>query len=334
MLASRFRGLSPLVLLMANIILGTLPGDCAAGELLSATGIIKAMDLSANKVTIHNSDGNSMTVSINAGSAISRNSKKAKLKALVLGDEVTVQYDGSTLNAASLAASGPVVERVSGKVNAVNKGHGTILLGAKRLISVNAGTRISRGGKAVSLSSLTRKDRFVAQLNPGTNLVVSFIGDGPETAEVEGTISAIEGNSVTITPENGASDVALIVDESVMIEIDGEPATLADLYVGQGVEAYYDPATLIAFSIEAEADDEEFEKDDAQLQGTIAQVDLVNFTLTVTPAGGGVDITLRVSACTEIEVNGEEATLAEVQVGMPVEVEYDADTLLVEEIEA
>ena len=54
----------------------------------------------------------------------------------------------------------------------------------------------------------------------------------------------------------------------------------------------------------------------------------------ITPLGGGPNITLVVNAATEVEVNDDGGTLVDIQVGMPIQAEYDAATLVATEVEA
>jgi hypothetical protein len=56
--------------------------------------------------------------------------------------------------------------------------------------------------------------------------------------------------------------------------------------------------------------------------------------VTIAPQGGGANVTLTVNASTEVDVNDEGGTLADLQIGMPIKAEYDTVTLLASEIEA
>jgi hypothetical protein len=101
------------------------------------------------------------------------------------------------------------------------------------------------------------------------------------------------------------------------------------LQVGQGVDAEYDPTTLVAFKIDVNNEIEE-----ADVEGIVAGVDTNAGTVSITPLGGGPSITLVVNAATEIEVNELGATLADIQIGMPIKAEYNIATLLASAIQA
>lgn len=301
---------------------------------LSVNGKILTLDLAAKVVTLKKSDNSTIALKFAQTTSVTRNGKSVRLNALVLGDTVQARYK-SNRNLTKFNASGPKSKKVAGILNDALKGSGTVVIGGKS-VKTNAETRISRNGNLVSLSQLTRQDKLVAHVKPadaqsaGQPEARDIIADGPEDLEVHGVISALSGNQVTVTPGNGTADVVLNVTDSTMIEVDGEHATLGDLKVGMEIEAAYDPATNNAFSIET---DSEGEAGDAHINGTVSAVNTGAGTLTIAPKTGD-PVTLNVDASTEVKVNNIEATLQDIQVGMPVSAEYDKATLLAKEIKA
>jgi carbon monoxide dehydrogenase subunit G len=279
-------------------------------------------------VTIRTSVGTSVRLSVGKSTSITRNGATVTLKDVALNDSVTAHYKVSRLSVTTLAASGPAVTTTSGRASTMSTAGGTIAL-ASTTLQTNANTRISRNGTIVGLRQLTLKDALVAHVATGTNVALDILSDGPDEGEVQGVISAISGNDVTITPGGAAPQVTVVVGASTLIEIEDASGTLADLAVGQSVEAEYDPTTLAAFSIDVSNEGE-----DGEVQGTVAAVDTATGTVTITPQGGGANITLTVNASTELDVNDEGGTLADLQIGMPIKAEYDTVTLLASEIEA
>lgn len=74
--------------------------------------------------------------------------------------------------------------------------------------------------------------------------------------ELEGVITEIEGNEVTIELEDG-STMTLLVDEQTVIELeDDSPGTVADLQAGARIEAKFDPSTNTASLIKVAPEDE------------------------------------------------------------------------------
>ncbi|MBM2812182.1 MAG: hypothetical protein HW416_2941 [Chloroflexi bacterium] len=324
-----------LVLLAGDV---ASPVAAAQEEALATvvTGVINTIDPVAKTLNIKLATGTSVTLRVARRASITRNSVPTNLEGLVLRDNITAKYRAFNLSATVLDATGPAVQSVSGSVTDLNMSSGVLTVGSES-VQTTANTKISRNGLVVSLSKITTHDTVVVHIAT-TSAVArsaatasSVVASGPVEDEVDGAISAIAGSNVTIAPTNGASPVTVVVTANTHIELDGQTVGLADLQVGMQVEAHYDPITFEAFVIDA---DSLGQADDAKIHGLVAAVGLDAGTLTITPDGGGANVTLIVNAATEIEVNGEDATLAEVQVGMPVRAEYDSSTLVAEEVKA
>ena len=317
--------------LVLAVTLGIVSGANAHGgssSTASITGTVQTIDVAKKYVTIKTSVGTSVKLTAGRSTSITRNGAPSSLASLTLNDSITGQYKVSRLAATTLTASGPAVTAASGRTGSVSLASGVLSVGSQNL-QTNASTRIARNGQIVALRQITLRDTLVAHVATGTNVALDVLADGPEESEVQGAISAIAGNNVTITPDDGSPPVTVVVGTSTLIEVNDAPGTLADLQVAQAVEAEYDPTTFAAFSIDVSS-----ESEDAEVQGTVFGVDTVAGTVTITPQGGGPNITLVVNAATEISVNDEGGTLADIQPGMPINAEYDAATMLATQIEA
>ena len=303
--------------------------ETSAATSVTVSGRIKTIDPAMSLVTIQESNGTNVALKVVASTKITRNGSKSALDGLALQDSATAHLYANTHNASSLNVKGPAVSTSSGRVKNASRGSGVLTIRSKKY-QTTANTKFSRNGQIVSLSQITRKDSVIVHTKPGTNNALDVIDDGPGEAEVEGTITAVDttGNTLTIAPSNGTPSVTLTVTTSSIIELDDNPAALADLQVNMHADAEYDPTTMAAFSIEAESASEQVE-----VTGTVAGIDLTGSTITITPTVGS-SITLSVTAATEIQVNDESATLADVQVGMPVQAQYDAATLVAQQIDA
>lgn len=306
----------------------TVASARGGGGTASITGTVYTVDAARRNVTIKTSAGTSIKLAIGRSTSITRNGSPSSLNALALNDSVSAQYKVSRLSATALTAAGPAVTTTSGKASSVSRAGGVLSIGSQTL-QTNANTRISRNGQIVALGQITLKDTLVAHVAMGTNVALDVVGDGPQESEVHGVITGISGNNVTIAPDDGSPAVTVVVGTTTLIEVNDASGTLADLVIGQAVDAEYDPTTFAAFSIDVSSEDEE-----AEVEGTVAGVDTTAGTVTITPQGGGPNITLTVNAGTEIDVNDEGGALADIQVGMPIKAEYDALTLLASEIEA
>ena len=320
-----------LVLALATVAAppaGARGGGGGGGSTASITGSVYTIDTAKRNITVKTSVGTSVKLAVGRSTAITRNGVGVTLKDLALNDSITGSYKVSTLAAKALTASGPTVTTVSGRAGAVSLAAGALSVGSQNL-QTNAGTRIARNGQIVALRQITSRDTLVAHVAAGTNVALDILADGPDESEVRGVISMISGSNVTITPDDGSPAVTVVVTTATIIEVNDAPGTLTDLQVSQAVEAEYDPTTFAAFSIDVSS-----ESEDAEVKGTVFAVDTTLGTVTITPQGGGPNIVLTVNASTEIEVNGDGGTLADIQVGMPISAEYDATTLLAAQVEA
>ena len=304
-------------LLLASTLASPALADTDAAKL---EGKLLTLNFGSKTMMVKQNNGTRVTLSFNQKTAIERNGKKAKVKALILQDTVQIKLKKNS-GIVALQATGPAGKKVVGALNDAHKQEGVLEIGGKTVL-VTSATHIARNGKIVSLSRLSRQDKIVAHVKPGESSAseaFDLIAEGPENDELHGTISAISGDQVAIAPDNGAAEVTVTVDALTLIEIDGATATLADLTVGMFVEVAYDPDTFLAYSIEADGDGNDSH---ASVSGTVTDVNVAAGTVTLD--ANGSSITLNVGACTEIEVNDEEAGLSDIQVGMPIYAEYDS----------
>ncbi len=315
-------------LLAMSLVAITANARGGGGGTATITGTVYTVDTAKKSVTIKTSTGTKVKLAVGKSTAITRNGAPGSLKDLALNDGVGAQYKVSRLSATALSASGPAVTNATGKVSGVSLAGGVLSLGSRHL-QTNANTRISRNGTIVSLRQITLQDALVAHVAMGTSIALDVVGNGPEESEVHGIISVISGNNVTIAPIDGSPAITIVVGATTLIEVNDGSGTLADLLVGQAVDAQYDPKTFAAFEIDVSGVGEELE-----VEGTVDGVDTTAGTVTITPEGGGPKVTLTVNAATQIDVNGDSATLVDIQVGMPIKAEYDAVTLLAAGIEA
>ena len=194
--------------------------------------------------------------------------------------------------------------------------------GANVVLNVDSATVIKRSGATASLADLQVSDRVEATYNPVTLLAAS-VNAWPNLVTLMGTISAVDtgAGTLTVTPKGGGTNVVLTVDSTTVIKRSGATASLADLKVGDLVEAKYNPVTLLAANISA------WPKI-VWLWGTISAVDTGAGTLTVTPKNGGANVVLTVDSKTYIRRDHHSATLADLQVGDHVLARYDQGSLL------
>lgn len=194
-------------------------------------------------------------------------------------------------------------------------------------VIVAKGTRLMRNGKAVTLAKLRVGDKTSLKYNPATKRA-DEVDDTPGLYDIHGTVQTVDttASAVTIASEEGGNSVTLNVNTGTVILRNGAPAALADLLVGDKVEAKYDSATMIASLIKTDSED-------GEVQGTLSTVDGAAGKVSITPAGGGSDVVLSVVNSTVLISNDTIITLADLHVGDAVQAEFDSTSLVASKIE-
>lgn len=151
-------------------------------------------------------------------------------------------------------------------------------------------------------------------------------GGGGSMLKAKGRIAAVDvaGSSVTISDNRTGALVQVFADASTEIRKNNiKNAAVADLTVGDRVEARYDAASFVAKEIRAKS---------AKVEGTLTMVDLAANTVTITPLGG-TPVVLNVTPATKIERNEIHVTLGQLVVGDAAEAKFDATTMNASKIE-
>lgn len=325
-----------LVALLLTALL--LPAAALAANTTSATGVIGSLSPATRTVTIQKSDDTQVILRATEHTVLTRNGKPARFTALALRDQVTVQFRNSAL--VRLDAHGPALDSTRGVFTAFDAASNKLTMatvqGARSFL-INASTLIERNGTPTTAQGLARGDALLAHspaVPAGTTATAAdVVADGPEEEDVEGTITALSGQDVTITPEHGSA-VTVHVNASTVIKVldasGAHTATLADLATGMRAAADYDPVSLVADHILARA----AEHHQAEVEGKVTAVNATAGTISIAPEHGGGAVDLHTDSATRISRNGAVATLADVKVGDAAEARYDATTKLASRIEA
>ncbi len=201
------------------------------------------------------------------------------------------------------------------------------LKGANVKIRVAKGTILSRKGKPSSFSKFHVGDKVNLKYDAKTKQA-SKIEDAPGLYEIHGTVESVDvtAGTLTVASEEGGNSVTLNVDASTSIWRNGASATLADLLVGDKVEAKYNSATMLASSIKTEVED-------SDLLGTVAAIDTAAKTVTIAPEDGSADVTLNISESTVFISHDTVISFGDLAIGDFVEAEYDSSTMIASKIE-
>jgi hypothetical protein len=346
-------------LILALVLAVARPGfaDRAGAKI---NGTIAAIDQSAGSLTVTAARGGaSVTLTVDGRTVVTINGRRTSFTNLAVGNQVDVRYNASTLVAQTIAArvhytppppSPPPCAKADGWISAVDPVQSTVSIASRDgdstvTVIVDASTVIERNDTTATLADLQVGDRAEAVYSPSTMIATKIEAESctpppppPSLAEVHGSIASVDPdqNSVSIAAKDGNSTVTVIVDASTVIERNDTTATLADLQMGDRASACYDPSTMVAKLIEAEAyvPPPAPVAPPAHISGTIAAVDTVQASVTIGAWDGESTVTVLVDASTVIERNGTTATLADLQVGDKADACYDPSTMVAKCIEA
>ncbi len=202
--------------------------------------------------------------------------------------------------------------------------------GATLSLKVDSETEVRLNGQEATLADLEAGTVVSVRYNSETMVAAEVIARARTEARASGVIASVDSASgqVTVELDNGRT-IGLRVDTATEIEINGQPATLADLEAGASVKVRYDASTGVALQIEAraEAEAEEDTEDDATARGTVKSVNTLAGQIVI-EAEDGTEITLNITSDTETSIDGQAATLAALAaiIGASAEVEYSTET--------
>jgi len=184
--------------------------------------------------------------------------------------------------------------------------------------------------EGVTLANLKVGQRVRVQYDRETKVALKVSLRALEPARIKGAVSAIDTSkgTITIKPEAGSPVTLTVTADTIVNKNDREKDTLGNLAVGDlVVEAHYNAVTLAAFLVVVHS------PRPAELNGYINSVDAAGNTLTVLSRGWDT-LALKVTARTELEKDGQKATLADLGIGDRVQGRYDVATMTLARLEA
>lgn len=152
--------------------------------------------------------------------------------------------------------------------------------------------------------------------------------------KVEGTITAINGDSVTIQTAAGV-DVQFMVTATTVLEKNGVHVVFSAFSVGDTAEAKFDAVSRNAYKLESGEDPEDNgggnQSGQSKVEGLITAVNESSISIR---QQNGTIVTVLVDANTKIERNDLHVPLNAFQVGDRGEARFDASTMLASKVEA
>ena len=180
------------------------------------------------------------------------------------------------------------------------------------VLNITPDTKIKRNGSAATMTDLVLGDKITAD-DDGLFTPHKIKAKGKQVIIVQGGVQNIQNAKIQI------SNRIVIPDSKTLITRNGKPASLASITLLDNAVAHLKGGDDAA-DIQSEG------PDDDEVEGTISAVDLAASTVSITPEDGSADVTVNVTAETEIEVDGEEGTIDDLQVGQHVEAKFDPVT--------
>jgi hypothetical protein len=320
----------------------------AATSIAEVQGLIRAVNLDLDIVTISPFDGPPVELHVVESTAISVNGERAPLERLQPGMGARATYHLVSHEAISIAARSDVEEctpvGISGLILRVEVDRGHLAIqpreGDPVVLNITNRTEITLNGDPARLGDLQPgmgvEARFCRETLTAT--AVAARSDDPGDC----TLSSARGLIARVNPDTGALAIALsnteiltlTVTDRTEITLNGRPGRLSDLRNGMRVEARFCRETLMATVVAAQSED----PGDCVLTGASGLIQRVNpdaGTLSIALSDTAADVlTLNVTDRTEITLDGRPARLSDLRPGMRVAVRFCRQTLIAASIAA
>jgi hypothetical protein len=287
-------------------------------------GIISAVSTTASTVDITRSDKTTVTVTVNASTAISVDGVASKMIGdLLVGMKAQAAYklSGTPSNLALRIDAGDTLY-VKGTITTVTSPNGLTITrfdGTTVTVTTDANTAITINRVAGQMF-----DSLVAGMRVEVKYQVTATGnlalkiEATDLVCIEGTISAVNAMAGTVdVTKADKTTVTVTVNASTVITLeDAGRKTIADLLVGMKADVAYRATSTGNVALRIEADDT------FQVKGTISAVDAMANTVTITRSDM-TTLTVTVGANTNIKIDrAARQTIANLAIGMRAEVKY------------
>jgi Cu/Ag efflux protein CusF len=268
------------------------------------------------------------TFTINASTKIRKGETAATAADLKVGDQVEIK--GVVQNGANVATeieveSAPDDKEPEATANGVVKSVGTSSLVVHRAngddvtVQVTSTTTIKKGGSAIKLADIKVGDLVEARGTRVDDHTITAVAINVEDhsvdqkgGEANGVVASVGASSLVVHTEHG-TDTTVQVNASTKITKQGKTITLADIKVGDRVEAVgtrVDDHTITAVAINVE--DHPTDQEGAEAKGVVASVGASSL---VVHAEHGADTTVQANASTKITKYDKTIAFTDIKVG-------------------
>lgn len=231
---------------------------CTPAQQQILEGVLKNIDSVNGTITITDNNGQTHVINIQSGSQVQTQSGNSSIEALEPGTTVKIELQSGNVTRKVEAD----LARVQGAISQVNAATNEITItptkgGQTVTVSITSDTKIKlSNGNTGSFSNLTTGARVDVRYSTDTKAAFMVNVGQTETSELEGTVTGISGNSITIEASKKRS-LTLTTDNSTVIQVGGSTGTIADLQNGTRVHAKFDPFTNIAATIQVQGPGQE-----------------------------------------------------------------------------
>lgn len=290
-------------------------------DVVEIEGVVQAVG--ATTLTVRNARGDT-TVALDAKTIVVVKGAVGTAADLMVGDAVEVhalrRADGSVL-ALLVIAEVETIE-IHGVIKAIDASTITVTSdeGSDVVLSISAATKVRLHGRQGALTDLHVGQRVEIDAQRGSGgaleALVVELESSDELLEIEGIVKASSSTSLTITTKRGVDVVVAILADTIVTS-EGHALPAVQINVGDRVEVKATKAadgTLAAVRIRIE----DSEHDLLEIEGIVSGV--AGSVLTITKKDG-TEVSVTIDAETIIKVDDHEGTVADLVVGVEVEVD-------------
>ncbi len=305
-------------------------------DLRKVQGLIESYDPVTGQLVILTEGGASVTVTVVAATQVKIGDAAATTADIHPQDRVVVKFNPQTGEAVTVQLK--IEAEVKGSISAVDAGAGALTLqladGATITLRLAAGARIEINDQPAGVASLTVGMVVEVEYNP-RNLEIGLL-EAKLVTQLELIIDSVDLQAGTLVGHttSGRSVTVRVVGVS-RVEAKGAVSSLQGLQPGMQIHVEINPVTGEALTIKVaskKGERKEPERLESEVRGLVVRVDLSAQRLTVQlPAKS--ELTVTITATTEMTVGGQVATLASFKEGDSVRIEFDPQTKIALEIE-
>ena len=180
------------------------------------------------------------------------------------------------------------------------------------VLNITSDTKIKRNGSIATIADLVLGDKITAD-DDGLFTPHKIKAKGKQVTILQGAVQNIQNGKIQI------SNHIVTPDSKTLITRNGKPASLDSITLLDNAVVHLKNGDDVA-DIQCEGPDH------GEVEGIISAVDLTAKTVSITPEEGGDDVTVNVTDDTEIEIDGEDGTIDDLQVGQRAEAKFDPAT--------